>query len=66
MVCSTCKLIKEKTQICLKWITIVQKKQHIVKIFYMGITLKEKIQNGLCRIGICQSRLRQNGHDFFS
>ena len=45
MVCSTCKLIKEKTQICLKWITIVKKTQHIVKIFYMGIvfiTLKER------------------------
>ena len=36
---------KKKTQICLKWIKIVKKQQHIVKIFYMGIlciTLKER------------------------
>jgi len=43
-----------------------KKQQHIVKIVYMWklcITLKKKeIQNGLCRIGIRQSHLRQNGH----
>ena len=34
-----------------------KQQQHIVKIFYMWmfcITLKEEIQNGLCRIGIHQ------------
>ena len=68
-VCSTCKLIKKKkTQICLKWINIVKKQQHIFKIFYMWmlcITLKERNSKRLCRRGIHQSHLWQNGHDFF-
>jgi hypothetical protein len=42
----------------LQWIKVVKKKQHhIVKILYMWmfcITLKERNENGLCRIGIGQ------------
>jgi hypothetical protein len=44
-VCSNSKLKRKKTQICLKWIKIVKKQQHIVNIFYMWmlcITLKER------------------------
>jgi hypothetical protein len=43
-VCSTLQIDKRKTN-CPKWIKIVKRQQHIVKIFYMWmlcITLKEK------------------------
>jgi len=61
-VCSTSKFIKEKTQICLKLLEIMKKQQHIHSQHILhGDSLynfkKKEIPDGLCRIGICQSRL---------
>ena len=38
--------------------------QNILHVDALYNIKKKEIQNGLCRIGIRQSHLQQNGHDF--